>query len=86
MYSTKSLLDKTWELKDFDDRQSLMISQRHNVSLLIAKLLNIRNIPEKDIYQFLYPELLDNLPDPYILKDMTKSIERISETIFKKIN
>ena len=41
MYSATSLLGNIWKLKDFDERQSLMISQRYNLSPLIAKILNI---------------------------------------------
>ena len=34
-----------------------MISQRHNISPLLAKLLNIRNIKDGDVENFLYPNL-----------------------------
>ena len=43
MYPTTSILGSIWKLKDFDERQSLMISQRHNIPPLIAKLLNIQH-------------------------------------------
>ena len=66
---------------EVDERQSLMIAQRHNLSLFIAKLLNIRKISDNDVVQFLNPELLEYLPDPFKLRDMTKSIERIINTI-----
>ena len=77
MYTRTSLLESIWKLKDYDERQSLIISQRHNISPLIAKLLNIRDIPENEIDKFLNPELQDYLPDPFELKDMNKSINRI---------
>ena len=84
MYSINSLSGANWKLKDFDERQSLMISQRHNISPLISKLLNIRNIPDHKIDQFLNPEILNFLPDPFKIIDMSKSIERVIETILKK--
>ena len=84
MYSITSLSGANWKLKDFDERQSLMISQRHNISPLISKLLNIRNIPDHKIDQFLNPEILNFLPDPFKIIDMSKSIERVIETILKK--
>ena len=34
-----------------------MISQKHNISPLIAKLINIRNIPDEQINFFLNPVL-----------------------------
>ncbi len=84
MYTRTSLLESIWKLNDYDERQSLIISQRHNISPLISKLLNIRNIPENEIDKFLNPELQDYLPDPFELKDMNKSINRIIDTISKK--
>ena len=70
MYSITSLLGSIWKLKDCDDRQSMKISQRYNLSPLIAKLLNIRNIPEDQIYNFLNPEIQDHIFNPFLLKDM----------------
>ncbi len=84
MYSATSLLGTIWKLKDFDERKSLMISQRHNISPLISKLLNIRNISEDKIDQFLNPELLNCLPDPFKIIDMSKSVERVAESISKQ--
>ena len=60
-----------------------MISQRHNISPLLAKLLNIRNIKEADIENYLNPDLNNNLPDPFLFKDMKKSVERTSEALLK---
>lgn len=75
--SSASLLGKIWKIKDYDDRQSLMLSQRHNVSPLLAKLLNIRGISDLNINNYLNSNLLNNLPDPFSLKDMKKSVERV---------
>ena len=81
MYPTTSILGSIWKLKEVDERESLMIAQRHNLSLIVAKLLNTRNISNDQADLFLNPEILNNLPDPFILKDMFKSIERITDTI-----
>ena len=83
MYSTTSILGSIWKLKEVDERESLMLAQRHNLSLIVAKLLNNRNISNDQVDLFLNPEILDNLPDPFILKDMLKSIKRIADTISK---
>ena len=83
MYSTTSILGSIWKLKEVDERESLMLAQRHNLSLIVAKLLNNRNIFNDQVDLFLNPEILDNLPDPFILKDMLKSIKRIADTISK---
>ena len=81
MYSTPSLLNTIWKLKDFDERYSLMMSQHHNIAPLLGKLLNIRNISDNEVNEFLYPNFFENLPDPFKLKDMDKSIEKITTAI-----
>ena len=53
-----------------------MISQRHNLSPLLAKLLTIRNIKENEIENYLNPDLNNDLPNPFNLIDMKKSVER----------
>ena len=63
MYSATSLLGNIWKLKDFDERHSLMLSQRYNISPLISKLLNIREVPEDQIDQFLNPK---NIVSPLV--------------------
>ena len=59
MYSTTSILGNIWKLKEVDERESLMLAQRHNLSLIVAKLLNTRNISNDQVDLFLNPEILD---------------------------
>ena len=84
MYSSVSLLGNTWKLKEYDEHQSLMLSQRHNISSLLAKLIHIRGIQDFEVDDFLNPDLKNNLPDPFILKDMKRSVERVLEALFSK--
>ena len=72
LYSSKSLLGNNWKLKSFDERESLMISQRYKLSPLLAKLLNIRNVKENEIENYLNLDLNNNLPNPFDLIDMKK--------------
>ena len=64
MYPHKSLLNNKWKIKNCDERTSLMISQRHNLSLILGKLLTLRNIKDEQVQNFLNP----------IFKQHTKSI------------
>ena len=66
-----------WKPFNFDKRQSLLVSQRYGLNVLLSKLLVIRNIQLEEIDFFLNPELNKILPDPFILKDMEKSVKRI---------
>ncbi len=82
-YSKQSLLDNFWQLKDCDERNAIMLSQRYNISLNLSKLLSLRKINDDKINLFFNPNINDNLPNPFILKDMTKSINRSIEAISK---
>ena len=44
-----SILGNIWKQIDYDERQSLMIAQKFNISILLSKLLKIRNISEEEI-------------------------------------
>ncbi|MDA9373176.1 single-stranded-DNA-specific exonuclease RecJ [Pelagibacterales bacterium] len=72
-----SYTDSKWQVKTFNERQAELISQKFEVSNLIAKLFSIRNISIDDIASYLNPTLKDNMPDPNILMDMEKACERI---------
>ena len=83
MYPHISLLNNKWKIKKCDERESLMISQRHNLSIMLGKLLTLRNIKEEQVQNFLNPIFKNNIPNPFELKDMNKSINR---TIKNKID
>ena len=84
MYPQTSLLNNKWKIKKCDERESLMISQRHNLSIMLGKLLTLRNIKEKQVQNFLNPIFKNNIPNPFKLKDMTKSINRTIKNIINK--
>ena len=73
-----------WKPFNFDKRQSLLLSQRYGLNVLLSKLLVIRNIQLEEIDFFLNPELNKILPDPFVLKDMEKSVKRIFLSIKNK--
>ena len=81
MFENKSLLDNFWQLEDINERLILSLSQRNNIAPLLAKLLFIRNIDIDSVQNFLDPSLKTNLPNPFLLKDMNLSIERVIEAI-----
>ena len=81
MYPHTSLLNNKWKIKKCDERESLMISQRHNLSIILGKLLTLRNIKEEQVQNFLNPIFKNNIPNPFELKDMNKSIHRTIKNI-----
>ena len=60
-----------------------MISQRYKLNELTSKILAIRNIKEEDLDFFLNPDIQNHLPDPYILKDMKKSTDKVYQSILQ---
>ena len=86
MYPHNSLLNNKWKIKNFNERESLMISQRHNLLPVLGKLLSLRNISEDKVKNYLHPNFNDSIPNPFDLKDMNKSLDRtIINIINKKI-
>ena len=83
MYSKKSLTGNLWKLKDFDERKSLMLAQKHNISPILAQLLEIRKIDSKNINDFLDPKIDNYFLDPFKIIDMKKSVKRTAEAIDK---
>ncbi len=84
MYPHNSLLNNIWKIKQCDERESLMISQRHNLSIMMGKLLSLRNIKDEQVQNFLNPIFKNNIPNPFKLKDMNKSINRTIKNIINK--
>jgi single-stranded-DNA-specific exonuclease len=84
LYHRNSLLNNKWKIKKCDERESLMIAQKHNLSLIVGKLLTLRNIKDEQVQNFLNPIFNNNIPNPFDLKDMDKSINRTIENIIKK--
>ena len=84
MYIKNSFSGKNWKLAEFDKRKSLLISQRYELSEITSQLIAIRDINIEDIPSFLDPKINKILPDPFILKDMKKSVIRLSNSIINK--
>ena len=71
---------KKWVTKKLNKENAVAISQRYELPMLIAMLLDIRGITdERDIVDFLYGETLT--ASPYEIKDMDKAVERIQAAI-----
>lgn len=77
-------MKKKWEFFEVDDKKIDEISQKHNISKLLARVLINRNITdEEDINIFLNPTRND-FHDPYLMPDMKKAVDRIDLAIKEK--
>lgn len=83
MYKTLSLLDNYWQIKNCNEREILTISQRNNISLNLSRLLVVRGIYNNQIDDYLKPDLINNMPNPFELIDMENSVSRAIKSINK---
>ena len=74
-------MNKKWEFYNSDEAQIKRISDKYNVSELLATVLANRGIiDEKDIALFLNPTRKD-FHDPYLMPDMKVAVDRIIKAI-----
>ena len=75
---------KNWILRKFDQEKILFLKDNFFLDEIVAKLLTLRNIENKDIKNFLNPSIKNFLPNPNTLLDMEKSSLRTSQAIKNK--
>ena len=80
----KSLLSRRWKLKNFDERNTVYLSQKFNLKYIVAKLLSIRGLDTNSVETFLNPNVNYDIPNPIKLKDIDKATIRVIEAIKKK--
>ena len=74
-----NMLQRNWLLKEFDKNRVIEISKEFHISPLTSIILYNRGISDsKSIAEFLNANL-NNLHDPYLLKDMDLAVKRIKE-------
>ena len=81
--NSSSLLNKKWQLINYDERNAIYLSQKFQLSSIIGKLLSIRKIKEENIEFYLNPNFSHHIPDPTRIKDMDVATKRVVEAIKK---
>ncbi len=84
MKINKSLLNNIWIEKEIDPNLVEKLSQKKSIPQIFSKLLVARGIDEKNFENFLQPNISSDIPNPYHLKDMKKSVDRSIEALKKK--
>lgn len=69
-------MSKVWNLKKYDEEVVAKYCEKYNISNILAKLLIARGIDFDSVDRYLNATL-DNLYDPFLMKDMEKTIDRI---------
>ena len=71
-------MQKVWNVKKYDKKNIEELMQKFNISEMLAKLILSREI--EDVDMFLNGKIED-LKDPFLMKDMDKFVERITRAI-----
>lgn len=73
-------MQKVWNVKKYDNDKINELMQKYNISEMLAKLIISREIEDIDMF---LNGTLDDLKDPYKMKDMDKFVKRVEEAIDK---
>lgn len=73
-------MQKVWNVKKYDEEYINQICKKYNISRLLAKLLVSRDIELNNIDMFLNGTI-DDLSDPFEIKDMDKFVQRVDLAI-----
>ena len=73
-------MQKVWNVKKYDNDKINELMQKYNISEMLAKLIISREIEDVDMF---LNGTLDDLKDPYRMKDMDKFVKRVEEAIDK---
>ena len=76
-----SVNGKNWISKEFDSNDIDFFKSNFFLDEIVAKLLSIRKIKKEEVKFFLDPLIKNVLPNPFILKDMDKAIDRTISAI-----
>ena len=82
--SSFSVTGKKWILRKFNSTDLTFIKDNFFLDEITSKLLAIKKIKKEDINNYLNPVLKNILPNPSILTDMEKTVERTFSAIKKK--
>lgn len=80
--SKNSLQKCYWRVAHPEERLIANIRQKFGISDILARILINRRIHENEIVEhFLYPKIKNLMPDPYLLHDMDRAVERVCKAI-----
>ena len=80
----QSVSSKNWTSKEFNSDDIIFFKTNYFLDEIVAKLLSIRKIKKEEIKFFLDPSIKNILPNPFILKDMDRAVDRTVSAVLKK--
>ena len=82
--NVNSVLGKNWISKNYNQETVNFLKDNFSLSEILSRLIAIRNIKLEEVKLFLNPRIKNLLPNPFILKDMEKAVDRTIKSIIKK--
>ncbi len=79
-----SATNRTWQLRDVDERLVAAIARDHDLPEIVARVLVARGLEPEEVEDFLNPTLRNALPDPSHLLDMDKAAKRVADAVIGK--
>ncbi len=77
----KSIGGNLWKLLQADERAVELMMQKFNLPYLIARILVLRGVDADEVGSFLDPRIQKLMPNPDVLKDMSKAAKRIAQAV-----
>ena len=76
-----SLLGKEWIFKKFDNNEVNFIKENFSLNEILSKIISSKKLNREDLSNYINPIIKNLLPNPQVLRDMTKGIERTYQAI-----
>lgn len=81
--ATFNLMEKKWELLDQPDEKAVeALSKQININAQLAAILLQRGITTFDEAKHFFRPSLNDLHDPFLMKDMDKAVNRLCDAVF----
>ncbi len=77
-------MKKKWEFYEADENKINELSEKYNISKILARVLVNRNIIDNDEISIFLNPTRNDFHDPYLMPDMKKAVDRIEKAINNK--
>ena len=81
---SNSVSGKDWISKTYNEETVNLLKNNFSLSEIVSRLIAIRKIKIEEVKLYLDPKLKNILPNPLILKDMEKTVDRTISSILNK--
>ncbi|HXI86238.1 MAG TPA: single-stranded-DNA-specific exonuclease RecJ [Parvularculaceae bacterium] len=78
---TAAASGRPWRLLPVDEEEAAAIAEAAKLPMPIARLLAARDVRAASASAYLEPSLRDELPDPFVLKDMDRATARLADAV-----